>query len=38
MKNTAFWVVIVFGLITSTAVVMTYHPPYAEADCTGTGC
>jgi len=38
MKNIAFWVVIAFGLITGTAVVMTHHPHHAEADCTGTGC
>ena len=38
MKNIAFWLVIVFGLIAGTAVVMTYHPHHAEADCTGTGC
>jgi hypothetical protein len=37
MKNIAFWF-IAFGLITGTAVVMTYHPHRAEADCTGTGC
>jgi hypothetical protein len=38
MKNIAFWVVIAFGLISGTTVVMTYHPHHAEADCTGTGC
>ena len=38
MKNIAFWVVIAFGLISGTVVVMTYHPHHAEADCTGTGC
>jgi hypothetical protein len=38
MKNIAFWVVIAFGLISGTAVVVTYHPHHAEAACTGTGC
>ena len=38
MKSIAFWAVIAFGLITGTAVVMTYNPQHEEADCTGTGC
>lgn len=38
MKNITFWVVIVVGLMTGTAGVVTYNPHHEEADCTGTGC
>jgi hypothetical protein len=38
MKNIVFWAVIASGLITGTAVVMTYHPHHAQADCSTSGC